>query len=246
MSNDKSNSPDVKNFEELNTYINSNYMINEDEHNALLHILSTHKYLEDRSIHINMNDFAPYSVNKKEKVKMEKLAEEIANKIQCHNESNGKLIKSKFDEKMKYKNTLYCNKSESYSLGGNLYFRDNADDIWEIPATESAWQRIEKSRLAENRYSDYYTKIAKTLSVYKNNLTTKKSLLFQSYIDGLITDDDFYIANIKVFKENTSEYILHSVQCKDGIIYKQDLKYNYTIEVPQEIIVSWRRIAKYD
>lgn len=245
MSENKS-TLNISNFEDLIKYINSNYILTDDEYNALLHMLSTYKYLDERCIYIGIRDFAPYNINKKQKIKFEKLANEIVDNIREYNETKGQLIKLKFDEKMKYKNTLYYNKSESYVVSGSVYFRDDDNDIWEIPVCHNSYQHIEKSRMDENRYADFYIKVAKSLSVYKNHLKTTKKYLFEGYRDGLITDDDFYVVNIKVCKDNKAEYIIHSVQCKDGIIYKQDLKYDYTIEVPQEIIVSWRRIAKYD
>jgi hypothetical protein len=175
----------------------------------------------------------------------EKLAEEIVNKIQDYNETQDKLLKSKFDEKMKYKNTLYFVKYENYTLGGTLYFKDDNDDIWEIPASQNSYQHIEKSRMSENRYVDYYIKISKSLSVYKNHLTTQQKYLFEGYINGLIQDDGYYIANIKVLNESRYDFKIHSVQCKDGIIYKQDSNYNYTIEVSQDTIMSWRKIDRY-
>jgi hypothetical protein len=245
MSEDKSNLLNIKNFVELIKYINSTHMLTEEKYNALLHMLSVHKYLDERGIYINVKDFSPYSINKKEKVKLEKLAEEIANKIVDYNETQGKLIKSRFDEKMKYKNTLYFVKYENYTLGGTLYFKDDNDDIWEIPASQNSYQHIDKSRMSENRYVDYYTKVSKSLSVYKNHLTTARKYLFEGYIDGLIKDDGYYIANIKVLNESRYDFKIHSVQCKDGIIYKQDLKYNYTLEVSQDTIMSWRKIDRY-
>jgi hypothetical protein len=245
MSDDKSNLLNIKNFDELIKYINSIHMLTVDEYNALLHMLSTYEYLKSRCIYINIKDFEPYNISKKQKVKLEKLADEIVNQIKAYNETQGKLLKSKFDEKMKYKNTLYFIKNESYSLCGRLYFRDDNDDIWEIPVSQNSYQHIEKSRMSENRYADYYTKISKSLSVYKNHLTTARKYLFEGYIDGLIQDDGYYIANIKVLNESRYDFKIHSVQCKDGIIYKQDSNYNYTIEVSQDTIMSWRRIATY-